>query len=146
MTGYVDAHHHIWRQADLPWLGGPMQPRIFGPYESIRRDYTIAEWTDKLMRAGFAIDTLRTWRLRMDFPVWTARMATPQPLVDAIRVPNESMYRAGNKLIWVLVILFAGFIGAIVYFAIGRPAGGRRSGTDHAWQGPPPPPPPGSLG
>lgn len=67
-------------------------------------------------------------------------------LVDAIRVPNESMYRAGNKLIWVLVILFAGFIGAIVYFAIGRPAGGRRSGTEHAWQGPPPPPPPGSLG
>jgi hypothetical protein len=67
-------------------------------------------------------------------------------LVDAIRVPDESMYRAGNKLIWVLVILFAGFIGAIVYFAIGRPAGGRRSVTGHAWQGPPPPPPPGSLG
>jgi len=20
----VDAHHHIWRQADLPWLSGPM--------------------------------------------------------------------------------------------------------------------------
>jgi hypothetical protein len=67
-------------------------------------------------------------------------------LVDAIRVPNESMYRAGNKLIWVLVILFAGFIGAIVYLAVGRPAGGRRSGNDHAWQGPLPPPPPGSLG
>ena len=35
----VDAHLHIWRQADLPWLAGPMQPRIFGPYEAIRRDY-----------------------------------------------------------------------------------------------------------
>jgi hypothetical protein len=27
MTGLVDAHFHIWRQADLPWLMGPMQPR-----------------------------------------------------------------------------------------------------------------------
>ena len=42
MTDIVDAHHHIWRQADLAWLSGPMQPRIFGPYEPIRRDYPIA--------------------------------------------------------------------------------------------------------
>ncbi|GMG82791.1 amidohydrolase family protein [Paralimibaculum aggregatum] len=40
----VDSHHHIWRQADLPWLLGPMQPRIFGPYEPIRRDYGIEEY------------------------------------------------------------------------------------------------------
>jgi predicted TIM-barrel fold metal-dependent hydrolase len=40
----VDAHFHIWRQADLPWLTGPMQPRIFGPYEPIRRDYPMAEY------------------------------------------------------------------------------------------------------
>ena len=43
MIGIIDAHHHIWRQADLPWLVGPMQPRIFGPYEPIRRDYPIRE-------------------------------------------------------------------------------------------------------
>jgi predicted TIM-barrel fold metal-dependent hydrolase len=40
----IDAHHHIWRQADLPWLAGPMLPRIFGPYEEIRRDYPIGEF------------------------------------------------------------------------------------------------------
>ncbi|MCP4386427.1 MAG: amidohydrolase family protein, partial [Hyphomicrobiales bacterium] len=40
----IDAHHHIWRQADLPWLVGPMLPRIFGPYEPIRRDYLITEY------------------------------------------------------------------------------------------------------
>jgi predicted TIM-barrel fold metal-dependent hydrolase len=40
----IDAHFHIWRQADLPWLVGPMRPRIFGPYEAIRRDYPIAEY------------------------------------------------------------------------------------------------------
>lgn len=44
MRGIVDSHFHIWRQADLPWLLGPMQPRIFGPYEPIRRDYPVAEY------------------------------------------------------------------------------------------------------
>ncbi len=44
MTGFVDAHHHVWRKRDLPWLEGPMQPRIFGPYEPIRRDYGIEEY------------------------------------------------------------------------------------------------------
>jgi predicted TIM-barrel fold metal-dependent hydrolase len=34
----VDAHHHIWRQADQPWLQGPTVPRIFGEYDAIKRD------------------------------------------------------------------------------------------------------------
>ncbi|MEO0822494.1 MAG: amidohydrolase family protein, partial [Pseudomonadota bacterium] len=33
---------------DLPWLTGPMQPRIFGPYEAIRRDYPVEEFRDDL--------------------------------------------------------------------------------------------------
>lgn len=40
----IDSHFHVWRQADLPWLSGPMQPRIFGPYEAIRRDYPMTEY------------------------------------------------------------------------------------------------------
>jgi predicted TIM-barrel fold metal-dependent hydrolase len=44
MTAIIDAHHHIWRRRDLPWLDGPMQPRIFGTYEPIRRDYPIDEY------------------------------------------------------------------------------------------------------
>jgi predicted TIM-barrel fold metal-dependent hydrolase len=40
----IDSHFHIWKQADLPWLMGPMQPRIFGPYEPIRRDYPVSEF------------------------------------------------------------------------------------------------------
>lgn len=44
MMKIVDSHHHIWRRRDLPWLMGPMQPRIFGPYEEIRRDYPIEEY------------------------------------------------------------------------------------------------------
>ena len=44
----IDAHHHIWRQADLPWLLGPEQPRIFGPYKAIMRDYLIEEFLDDI--------------------------------------------------------------------------------------------------
>ncbi len=52
MTGIIDAHHHIWRRRDLPWLDGPMQPRIFGPYEAIRRDYPIGEYLSDLAGSG----------------------------------------------------------------------------------------------
>lgn len=52
MTEIVDAHHHIWRRRDLPWLEGPMQPRIFGPYEPIRRDYLIDEYLADLAGSG----------------------------------------------------------------------------------------------
>lgn len=48
----VDAHHHIWRQRDLPWLSGPMLPRIFGPYEPIRRDYPIEEYLEDILGQG----------------------------------------------------------------------------------------------
>jgi hypothetical protein len=67
-------------------------------------------------------------------------------LVDAIRVPDDSMYRAGNKLVWVLVILLGSFVGAIVYFFVGKPAPGGGSTTGATWQGQLPPPPPGSIG
>ncbi|XVV15372.1 amidohydrolase family protein [Actinoplanes sp. CA-131856] len=48
----VDSHHHVWRQADMPWLSGPMVPRIFGPYEPIRRDYLIEEYRNDAISAG----------------------------------------------------------------------------------------------
>jgi predicted TIM-barrel fold metal-dependent hydrolase len=50
----VDAHHHIWRQTDLPWLLGPTQPRIFGPYDGIKRDYTIEEYVGDVADSGVA--------------------------------------------------------------------------------------------
>src|SRR5271165_1074500 len=49
------------------------------------RNYTCAQWLDALARSGFALEACRTWRLRMDFPVWTARMRTPEENVKAIR-------------------------------------------------------------
>jgi predicted TIM-barrel fold metal-dependent hydrolase len=52
MQPMIDAHHHIWRQRDLPWLRGPMLPRIFGPYEPLRRDYPIGEYLADITGAG----------------------------------------------------------------------------------------------
>jgi L-fuconolactonase len=48
MVAVIDSHFHIWRREDLPWLNGPMVPRIFGPYEPIRRDYPIEEYVGEL--------------------------------------------------------------------------------------------------
>jgi SAM-dependent methyltransferase len=49
------------------------------------RNYSCSQWLDALARARFGLDSCRTWRLRMDFPVWTARMQTPEENVKAIR-------------------------------------------------------------
>jgi SAM-dependent methyltransferase len=49
------------------------------------RNYSCSHWFDALARARFTIDACQTWRLRMDFPVWTARMQTPEENVKMIR-------------------------------------------------------------
>lgn len=61
-------------------------------------------------------------------------------LIDAIGVPDDSMFKAGNKLIWVLVILLGGFVGAIVYLAAGRPSQETRAAGPSAPTGLAPPP------
>ncbi len=43
-------------------------------------------------------------------------------LIDVIRVPDDSLYRSGNKTVWVLRIALTGVIGAILYYAVGRPS------------------------
>jgi predicted TIM-barrel fold metal-dependent hydrolase len=40
----IDTHHHIWRRQDIPWLGEPPIPRMFGDYFGIRRDYPVEEF------------------------------------------------------------------------------------------------------
>ncbi|MFY8116013.1 MAG: amidohydrolase family protein, partial [Rhabdaerophilum sp.] len=79
----IDAHFHIWRQADLPWLTGPMQPRIFGPYEPIRRDYPIAEYLADAAAGGItgAVYVQANW--------------APARALDEVRFVAESARRAG---------------------------------------------------
>jgi len=66
-------------------------------------------------------------------------------LVDCVQVPDDSLYQSGNKLIWVLIIVLAQFIGAILYFIIGRPKGDAQPGGGTRGAPPPPPPPPGGV-
>jgi len=63
--------------------------------------------------------------LRLVVPVATVLLLV-YALVDAIRVPDDSMYRAGNKLVWVVVIcLLPVFVGPLVYLAVGAPRSAR---------------------
>ncbi|MCP4227119.1 MAG: hypothetical protein GY773_27560 [Actinomycetia bacterium] len=44
-------------------------------------------------------------------------------LLDALRRPDADWEQAGqNKLVWVLVLIFIGFIGSIIYLLVARPA------------------------
>ncbi len=74
----VDAHFHVWRQADLPWLMGPMQPRIFGAYDPIRRDYPMAEYLADLAGTGVtrAVYVQANWPTdrAMDEAEWIASL------------------------------------------------------------------------
>jgi predicted TIM-barrel fold metal-dependent hydrolase len=63
---YVDAHHHIWPATGLPWLDGPMIPRIFGPYEPLQgKAYTAEEYAADASAAGFSqsVYVQANWKL-----------------------------------------------------------------------------------
>jgi predicted TIM-barrel fold metal-dependent hydrolase len=65
-VNYVDAHHHIWPATGLPWLDGPMIPRIFGPYESLQgKAYTAEEYAADATAAGFSqsVYVQANWKL-----------------------------------------------------------------------------------
>jgi ubiquinone/menaquinone biosynthesis C-methylase UbiE len=55
------------------------------------RDYSHAEWSDALERAGFFVDGTEMFRIRLDFASWIARMRTPKVQADAIRALEQAM-------------------------------------------------------
>jgi predicted TIM-barrel fold metal-dependent hydrolase len=83
----VDAHHHIWRQADLAWLQGPQQPRIFGPYEAIRRDYPIEEYMEDARPCGVekSVYVQTNWPpgRELDEVAWLQRVADRNEMPNA---------------------------------------------------------------
>ncbi len=42
-------------------------------------------------------------------------------LIDVLRTSDDSRFRAGTQLVWVIVIVFTQIIGSLIYLAIGRP-------------------------
>ncbi|MEM9063112.1 MAG: amidohydrolase family protein [Pseudomonadota bacterium] len=92
----IDAHHHIWRQKDLPWLLGPEQPRIFGPYAPIKRDYLIDEFRADLDGTGIekSVYVQANWA-----PNWAAdEAAWVQSVADETGWPHA-------------IVAYADFIG-----------------------------------
>jgi predicted TIM-barrel fold metal-dependent hydrolase len=97
----VDSHHHVWRVEDNLWLQGPMVPRIFGPYEPIRRDYLADEFIADATGAGVerSVYVQTNWPLersldevqwadlfREDAPELFAAQAAASPLMRGIRL------------------------------------------------------------
>jgi ubiquinone/menaquinone biosynthesis C-methylase UbiE len=54
------------------------------------RDYRVSEWNAMLAAAGFAAEHVNSWKLKMVFDDWTARMRTPAERIVAIRSLFES--------------------------------------------------------
>lgn len=88
MNNIIDAHHHIWPQADLPWLNGPMQPRIFGPYESIMRDYPLTEYQEDCSSSGVSgsVYVQANWAVDRfeDEVAWVQKMADTHGTIKGI--------------------------------------------------------------
>lgn len=50
----IDAHHHLWDLTEnhYPWLTTDIQPKSYGDYSSIRRDYLVEDFLADLGDAG----------------------------------------------------------------------------------------------
>lgn len=43
-------------------------------------------------------------------------------LIDCLKVQDDSQYKTGSKVVWILVIVLGGCLGALIYLFVGRPA------------------------
>jgi predicted TIM-barrel fold metal-dependent hydrolase len=91
----VDCHFHVWQREDLPWLNGPMVPRIFGSYEPIRRDYPIEEYIADATSAGIgkAVYVQPNWApgRGIDEVAWVESLAERTGWPHAIIAPADLM-------------------------------------------------------
>jgi len=88
----LDAHHHIWRLNDLPWLSGPQVPRIFGPYQPICRDYSI----DEFRRDIAGCDVVKSVYVQTNWPAGQSydEARWVQSVSDATDWPHASVAHA----------------------------------------------------
>ncbi|MFW8595084.1 amidohydrolase family protein [Cribrihabitans neustonicus] len=56
MTGWIDAHHHLWdlQAVHYPWLMAQGETRFFGDPAPIQRDYLLDEFRAEAAAEGFA--------------------------------------------------------------------------------------------
>ena len=72
------------------------------------------EW---LLPGAFGVSFVAFFVSTIGLVIWT--------LVDVVRMPGDASFKAGTQLVWVIVILLAGLVGAIIYLAVGSRPGAR---------------------
>ena len=80
---------------DVMSPGHPVRDVWLQTVEALRdtshvRNYSSGEWLAMANEAGLVTNNLLTDRLPLEFGSWVARMRTPAPLVEAIRLYQES--------------------------------------------------------
>lgn len=78
-------------------VAGPPRPLLDTHLQTVEvlrdsshvRDYTPAEWLQRVAQAGLKPERHALSRLRLEFASWVARMQTPEPLRVAIRALQE---------------------------------------------------------
>lgn len=74
----------------------PVSDTFLQTFEMLRdpshvRNYSVAEWTEIVARAGFAVVGVTRRRLPLNFEAWVGRMRTPEVQVAAIRALQAAM-------------------------------------------------------
>lgn len=80
---------------DIMSPGNPLTDVWLQTVESLRdtshvRDYSAGEWATFFSAASLAVNQVYCERQQLDFTTWVERMRTPQPLVEAIRIYQQS--------------------------------------------------------
>lgn len=80
---------------DVMSPGHPLRDVWLQTVEALRdtshvRDYASGEWLTMIADAGLIVDSVHTDRLVLEFSSWVTRMRTPAPLVEAIRLYQQS--------------------------------------------------------
>ncbi len=80
---------------DVMSPGHPVRDIWLQTVEALRdtshvRNYASGEWLTLISEANLIVDNLITDKLPLEFSSWVARMRTPEALVDAIRIYQQS--------------------------------------------------------
>ncbi|MNN42208.1 putative methyltransferase YcgJ [compost metagenome] len=80
---------------DVMSPGHPVRDIWLQTVEALRdtshvRNYSSGEWLSLMNDANLIADTVLTDRLPLAFSSWVARMRTPQVLIDAVRLYQQS--------------------------------------------------------
>jgi ubiquinone/menaquinone biosynthesis C-methylase UbiE len=86
----------VFAMADLVGVANPLHDTWLQAMELVRdpshaRSFTVAEWSNVLEAAGFAVKDVTTRKLRIEFAGWVKRIGTPELQIQALRALQARM-------------------------------------------------------